>query len=100
MSMRFSRQGYWSGLPFPSLGDLPNRGIEPGSPVTQADSLPTEPYEIIYMWNLKYGTNESIYATESQVVKTDWESPKGRELREGWSGRPGLADVSLYIQNG
>ena len=40
--MRFSRQGYWSGLPFPSPGDLPNPGIEPGSLVLQADSLPTE----------------------------------------------------------
>ena len=42
LSMRFSRQGYWSGLPFPSLGDLPNPGIEPGSPALQTDSLPTE----------------------------------------------------------
>ena len=42
LSMRFSRQGYCSGLPFPSLGDLPNPGIEPGSPALQADSLPTE----------------------------------------------------------
>ena len=40
--LRFSRQGYWSGLPFPSPGDLPNPGIEPGSPALQADSLPTE----------------------------------------------------------
>ena len=40
--MRFSRQGYWSGLPFPSPGDLPNPGIEPGSPALQAGSLPTE----------------------------------------------------------
>ena len=39
---RFSRQGYWSGLPVPSPGDLPNPGIEPGSPELQADSLPTE----------------------------------------------------------
>ena len=39
MSMRFSRQRYWSGLPFPSPGDLPNPGIEPGSPALQADSL-------------------------------------------------------------
>ena len=31
LSMEFSRQEYWSGLPFPSLGDLPNPGIEPGS---------------------------------------------------------------------
>ena len=40
-SMEFSRQGYWSGLPFPSPGDLPYSGIESGSP--QADSLPSEP---------------------------------------------------------
>ena len=38
----FSRQEYWSGLPFPSPEDLPNPGIEPGSPVLQADSLPSE----------------------------------------------------------
>ena len=42
LSVRFSRQGYWSGLPFPSPGDLPDPGIEPGSPALQADSLPTE----------------------------------------------------------
>ena len=42
LSMGFSRQEYWSGLPFPSPGDLPNPGIEPGSPALQADDLPTE----------------------------------------------------------
>ena len=42
LSMRFSRQGYWSRLPFPSPGDLPNAGIEPGAPALQADSLPNE----------------------------------------------------------
>ena len=42
LSMGFSRQGYWSGLPFPSPGDLPNLGIEPGSPALQAGSVPTE----------------------------------------------------------
>ena len=41
-SMEFSRQEYWSGWPFPSPGDLPNSGIEPGSPALQADSLPSE----------------------------------------------------------
>ena len=41
LSMGFSRQEYWSGLPFPSPGDLPNPGIEPKSPALQADSLPT-----------------------------------------------------------
>ena len=39
--MRFSRQEYWSGLPFLSPGDLPNPGIKPRSPALQVDSLPT-----------------------------------------------------------
>ena len=41
--MGFSRQEYWSGLPFPSPGYLPNPGIELRSPSLQADSLPSEP---------------------------------------------------------
>ena len=41
--MGFPRQEYWSGLPFPSIGDLPDLGIEPGSPELQADSLLPEP---------------------------------------------------------
>ena len=41
--MGFSRQEYWSGLPFPSPEGLPDPGIEPGSPALQADSLPSEP---------------------------------------------------------
>ena len=42
-SMGFSRQEYWSGLPFPSTGDLLNPLIEPGSPALQTDTLPSEP---------------------------------------------------------
>ena len=42
-SMGFPRQEYWSGVPFPSLGDLPDPGIEPGSPEFQADALTSEP---------------------------------------------------------
>ena len=41
-SVGFSRQEYWSGLPFPFLGDLPDPGIKPRSPTLQAESLPTE----------------------------------------------------------
>ena len=41
--MEFSRQEYWSGMPFPSPGDLPNPGIEPRSPALWVDSLPSEP---------------------------------------------------------
>ena len=43
LSMGFSRQEYWSGLPFPSPGDLPNPGIKSRSPALQADTLTSEP---------------------------------------------------------
>ena len=43
LSMGFSRQENWSGLPFPSPGDLPDLGIEPRSPALQADPLTSEP---------------------------------------------------------
>ena len=43
LSMEFSRQEYWSVLPFPSPGGLPDPGIKPGSPALQADTLPSEP---------------------------------------------------------
>ena len=43
LSIEFSRQGYWSGLPCPPPGGLPNPGIKPRSPALQADSLPIEP---------------------------------------------------------
>ena len=43
VSMEFSRQEYWNGLPFPTPGDIPNPGMEPRFPTLQADSLPSEP---------------------------------------------------------
>ena len=49
LSLGFSRQEYWSGLPFLSLGDLHDPGIEPRSPVLQADSLPTELQEQFFL---------------------------------------------------
>ena len=48
LSMGFSRQEYWSGLPFPSPGDLPDPQIEPRSPALQADALPSEPPTYIF----------------------------------------------------
>ena len=55
--MGFSRQKYWSGLPFPSPGDLPDPGIESGSPALQADTLTSEPpgkqYKVEYYSTLK-----------------------------------------------
>ena len=58
-SIRFSRQEYWSGLPFHSPGDLPDPGIEPRSPALQADTLPPEPrgkpeYQVVNLM-IKFG---------------------------------------------
>ena len=48
--MGFPRQKYWSGLPFPSAGDLPDPGIEPESPALQADSLPLSHWEVLVVF--------------------------------------------------
>ena len=55
-SMGFSRQEYWSGLPFPSPGDLPDPGIKPRSPTLEADTLTSEPpgKPIINMRHISY----------------------------------------------
>ena len=65
LSKEFSRQEYWSGLPFPFSGDLPNLGIEPWSPTLQANSLSFEPsgkqrnIYLISLWELRYSHKES-----------------------------------------
>ena len=73
--MEFSRQEYWSGLPFPSLGALPNPGIEPRSPALQADSLPFE------LPRKPQDTTRSaeinISRTPTTVCKTKSRSPVG-----------------------
>ena len=54
--MRFSKQEYWSGLPFPSPGDYHKLGVKPGSPALQADSLPSEPPDeaVLYLITDKF----------------------------------------------
>ena len=54
LSIGFSRQEYWSGLPFPSPGDLPDPGIEPRSPALQGGSLPAEPQGKPYILAICY----------------------------------------------
>ena len=74
LSMGFSRQEYWSGLPFPSPGDLPNPGIGPGSPTLQADALPSEPPGSIGVHKLnlgKYITQQKCWATRYKA-NTDY----------------------------
>ena len=63
-SMGFSSQQYWSGLSFPSPGDLPDPGIEPRSPDLQADALTSEPpgkpiNSLVYMLNNKIMKNKT-----------------------------------------
>ena len=76
LSMGFSRQEYWSGLPFPSPGDLPNPGIEPRSPAMQADALTSEPPgKLIWvvisikirpsLWSRTYPSTRSECSSES-----------------------------------
>ena len=59
-------------------------------------------YDIIYMWNLKYDTNEFIYKaeTDSQTRRTDLWWPRGRGVEEAKTGSLGLADADSSIQNG
>ena len=61
LSMEFSRQEYWSGLPFPSPGDLPDPGMEPGSPELQAESLPPEPKLAFNLTNTNLNSHSPTY---------------------------------------
>ena len=66
--MEFSRQEYWSGLPFPSPGHLPNPEIKRGSPTVKAESLPSEP-PFIYQ-RIKNKMHHSCFLfTNNEVVK-------------------------------
>ena len=65
--MEFSRQEYWSGLPVPFPGDLPDPGVEPGSPALLTDVLPSEPpgklmtyYLLLIIFELYIGINKLI----------------------------------------
>ena len=80
-SMEVSRQEYWSGLPFPSPGDLPDPGIEPGSPALQADALPSEPPGkpskcrfLTCLWEVHLVDSE--WVPESSIFNTWVQNPK------------------------
>ena len=73
--MGFSRQEYWSGLPFPSPGDLPDPGIEPRSPALEADTLTSEPPEkpcMVKDENKIFGGEAycSVYRSQSIMLYT------------------------------
>ena len=92
LSMGFSRQEYWSGLPFPSPGDLPNPGIKPRSPTLQADALTSAP--LGKPLNIRIQVLTSKISREKR--KPGWKK-KGEEAREGGK-RSGLTDISCHLQ--
>ena len=116
--MKFSRQEYWSGLPFPSPGDLPHPGIEPRSPTLQADALLSEPPGNFYgphwlysPWNSP-GQNtgmgisflQGIFPTEVSCIAgrffTSWATREAQNPREEGSHtmkEPGIP--SDHIEN-
>ena len=84
--MGFSRQNYWSGLPFTSPGDFSHPEIEPGSPTLQADSLPTEsPGKPQVSWQrISAGSNYRRKETSALITKkhleyalSEWGGVKG-----------------------
>ena len=72
--MGFSRQEYWSGLPFPSPRDLPDPGIESGSPALQADALTSEPPY--------HKPNKPLHWTRDQISNIRWIIDKPREFQK------------------
>ena len=95
LSMGFPRQEYWSGLPCPPAGDLPNPGIEPMSPTLQASSLPTEPMvgvptSCVYIIDR--------YFTDSQQMPRFYLKAIKSESREGiWYMSARAPQVTLII---
>ena len=69
-SMGFSRQQSWSGLPFPSPGDLPNPGIEPGSPALYTDTLPSEPPGSLSQFQEMVKDREAWRAAVHRIAKS------------------------------
>ena len=91
LSMGFSRQEYWSGLPFPSPGDPPDPGVKPGSPSLQADSLPSESLGNSF-WGSNYGYMKSN-GGDTLVIQGDTlgdttrrRSEKPQQDSRCWSG--------------
>ena len=91
--MRFSRQGYWSRLPFPSSGDLPNPGIEPGSPARQADSLPIELQLLIRKTQSKTTVRYHLTQMRVATIKKQTNKRKTTSVGEDMEKREALCIV-------
>ena len=70
LSTGSTSQEYWSGMPFPSPGDLPNPMIQPGSPALWADFLPSEPTGSIYVNQVTIYVTYTIYVSDYNICKS------------------------------
>ena len=96
--MEFSRQEYWSGLPCPSLWDLPDPGIKPGSPAFQADSSPTEPPEKLETC-CRYCKVASVVSDSVRPHRRQAPPSLGFTRQEHWSGLPFLQSMKVKSQS-
>ena len=101
LSLGFPRPEYWSGLPFPSPGDLPNTGIEPTSPTFQADALPSEPpgkLRYAYIPSLSRRRKNSV---RGKVISKKWMYLERNRLRRQSVGhlrrQPTLKDWLVFM---
>ena len=107
MSIGFSRQEYWSGLPFSPPGDLPNPGIEPRSPALYADSLPLShqgsPYDYTTKSNLQIKcnsyqiTNGIFHKTRTKNVTICMETQKALNSQSNLEKRRMELEESTYL---
>ena len=86
-SMGFFRQEYWSRLPFPSQGDLPNPGTEPQSLALQADSLLSEPLNVIGNPNVTYPYNRILFGSRKWLkywltLQGGWTSKTSHQMKK------------------
>ena len=116
--MEFSRQEYWSGLPFPSPGDLPDPGVQPGSPASPADSLPAEPpgknlilwgspgiaHTWEYSWNASVDFEDTADSTDQpvnehlQLMPPHPQRPPGLSSQGGWLFPRQAPSISLQLK--
>ena len=104
--MGFSRQEYWSRLPFPSPGDIPDPGIEPWSPALQMDSLPSEP-QCSFSINLRKDYKMLKISIIFRLLRLTWsgspvtgwltsQSGKGASWNTRWATWPALLEACLH----
>ena len=104
--MEFSRQENWSGLPFPSLGDLPDPGIEPGSPALQADTEGQTLYDSTYMSLFNGYRVPAWHGGNHSGNRVCWGYPGGSVVKNppanagdtGWIPRPGRSHMPWSSQ--